>query len=934
MIVNQIHQFSATVTPEELFSHKIYWLNQLSGEIPETNFLTDYVRPINLDGKNKYLNFELSKNLSSHIIHLTNRSYLSIYLVLVATLNILLYKYTGNHDIVVGLPLYREQNRNNVVNKILPLRSLVNNQLSFHDLLNQTKKTLIDAYVHRNYPVSELFELLNIPQALNRNPICDIVILLENIHDSNHLSSIQNDLTFSFTVTEDKIQGKIEYKDFLFKDESIKAIINSYINILNNIIQNPHTSISDISCITETEEHQLLSEFNSNFGAYPVNKTLHQLFEEQVKLTPERTAVVGDRNKLTYEELNTKANQVAKLLQNLDVRDGDFVGICKQRDINFLIAILAILKAGGVYVPIDSTYPLDRIRYMVSNSKVKWLLTDSSCLHGLTTLLKDCSQLKHLVCLDTKPSEPELYQIIAPEIYDQLDFEKLPQENLEVNNTGIDPAYTIYTSGSTGLPKGAIIRHGGAINHIYAQFDALELNESLNFLQTAPASSDISVWQFLAPIIIGGKTIIVNTETVCNPEQLFKIIKEEKITIIELVPVVLTALIEYIHHLSVDERLLPNLKWMMVTGESASVELVNKWLQLYPSIKVVNAYGPTEAADDITQFIIDKPLPENQRTVPIGKPLANLNLYILDAQMQLVPIGAPGEICVSGFGVGLGYWKNKENTDSSFVPNPFMSTAKPLPGTHRDLIYKTGDLGRWLPDGNIEFLGRIDHQVKIRGFRIELGEIEAVLGQHPDVKETVVVVKEDSPGDKRLVGYIVLSLESQVLGNDLDSELKSQNSASIHELLAKLRNFLRERLPEYMVPSYFMLLKALPLSPSGKVDRQALPAPNILTSDLEGSFVPPRTPTEKVVVDIWTHILGREGIGIYDNFFDLGGHSLMAIQVISQLREAFELELPLRSLFEEPTIAKLAERIEKILTVQKLQAPIIANVDNREEIEL
>jgi non-ribosomal peptide synthase protein (TIGR01720 family) len=326
-----------------------------------------------------------------------------------------------------------------------------------------------------------------------------------------------------------------------------------------------------------------------------------------------------------------------------------------------------------------------------------------------------------------------------------------------------------------------------------------------------------------------------------------------------------------------------------------SVELVNQWLQIYPAIKVVNAYGPTEAADDITQFIIDKPLPENKRTVPIGKPLANLNLYILDQQMQLVPVGFPGEICVSGFGVGAGYWKNEASTKLSFVPNPFPSTAKPLPRTDTDFIYKTGDLGRWLPDGNIEFLGRIDHQVKIRGFRIELGEIEAVLERYPDVRESVVVVREDVPNHKCLLAYIVPSSEGS-------------------ELIPQLRNILKERLPEYMVPSAFVLLEALPKTPSGKVDRKALPAPE--GSDLTETFVAPRTAVEETLATVWQQVLGVDRVGIHDNFFDLGGDSILCIQVVAKAHQV-ELNITTKQVFQHQTIAELAMVIG---TTQAIQA--------------
>ncbi len=908
MIANQIRYISSTILPEKVFSQKIYWLNKLSGEIPETNFLNDYLRPIILTGKNKQINFELSQDISHYLKNFTNNSYLSIYVILLAALKILMSKYFDKNDIIVGSPIPQQQDNDALVNKIIPLRSYVSKTLNFSEFILQLKETVIDAYSHPHYDLQEILKILNLPQNQNRHPIFDIVILLENIHNSEYLNNLQNDLTFSFLVTENVIKCKVEYKELLFRDESISLIIDSYIQILTNICQNPHQKISDISCLTTASQHKLLFDFNDNLQDFPVEKSLHQLFEEQVKRTPSQTAVVCGYDKLTYQQLNQRANQLARLLYNSGVKPGEFIGIIKQRDVNFLIAILAILKVGGVYIPIDSTYPQDRIRYMLSNSQVRSVLIDSSC--QFTDLFSDCTQLKHLIFLDVQPEKAALHEIVNAQISDQLDFATLLPENLDINIKGIDPVYMIYTSGSTGLPKGAILRHGGAINHIYAQFHALELTENLTFLQSAPASSDISVWQFIAPIIIGGKTVIVDTETVCNPQKLFEVIQSQNITIIELVPVVLTGLLNYICSLSADVRLLPELKWMMVTGESVSVELVNKWLQLYPAIKVVNAYGPTEAADDITQLIIDHPLAENLSTVPIGKPLANLNLYILDSQMQLLPIGVPGEICVSGFGVGLGYWQNEASTKSSFIPNPFVNYAKPLPGTNTDLIYKTGDLGRWLPDGNIEFLGRIDHQVKIRGFRVELGEIESLLSQHPGVRETVVVAQKQEQGNQQLIAYVVAN---------------TQSAPNISEL----RSFLKEKLPDHMLPSAFVMLESLPLTPSGKVDRQALPVPDNLRPELESTYVMPQTQIEQVIATAWQKVLNVEKVGIEDNFFELGGHSLLMLQIYSQLRELLPKKLSLMEMFKYPTINSLG----KFLSQEENQDFLKTNEESNEKIQ-
>lgn len=895
-----------TIVSDSLFAHKIYWLNKLSEEIPETNFITDYLRPVFFSSKNRYINFELSNDLSDKVIKFANGSYLSIYLILLSNLNILLQKYTSSNDIIIGSPIYRKENNEELMNQIIPLRFNLSKETNFQDFVLEVKTTTIGAYCHSKYPLDKIVKLLDIQNNWSRHPLFDIVMLLENIHDSSHLLHINNDLDISFKLIDNSIKGKIVYNDSLFQEATIENIIKSYLHIIDITINEPNINLADISLVGEGEQHKLLKSFNQNHKKYPVKQSIHQLFENQVEKNHQHIAVVCQNNHLSYQNLNDCANQLANFLANTGVRKGDFVGIIKERDINFLIAILAILKVGGVYVPIDISYPPDRVKYMLFNSEVEIVLTDYSCLDKLAGLIEDSQHLQSLICLDIKPNDKVFPTLLNINIYDQLDFEKFPKTNLDIHSEGIDQAYMIYTSGSTGLPKGAIIRHGGAINHIYAQYDALELSESLTFLQSAPASSDISVWQFLAPILIGGKTIIVDKETVCNPEKLFKTIKKAKITIVELVPIVLNNLLDYISHLSEQERLLSDLKWMMVTGESVPGELVNRWLEMYPDIQVINAYGPTEAADDITQCIIDKPLPGNQRTVAIGKPLANLNLYILDQQMQLVPVGFPGEICVSGFGVGAGYWKNEESTKLSFVSNPFPSTAKPLPGTSTDLIYKTGDLGRWLPDGNIEFLGRIDHQVKIRGFRIELGEIEVAIGQHPFVRENVVIAREDVPNQKRLVAYIIPSLED-------------------NQLVSQLRNFLKERLPDYMIPSAFVLLEELPLTPSGKIDRKALPTPDIQGSNIAETFVPPSTLFEETLARIWEKVLGVNQVGIHDNFFELGGDSILCIQVIAKARQV-ELNITPKQLFQHQTIAELAKIIGTNQAIQAEQGLVIGNL--------
>ncbi|WP_414620776.1 non-ribosomal peptide synthetase [Calothrix sp. CCY 0018] len=884
---------SKKLDSNNLLSRKIYWINKLSGELPETNLMLDYIRPSVGITKNKSLNFELSYDLSQAILKLAKGSYFSSYWILLSTLNILLQKYTRNNDVIVGIPVYYKINTDDLNSKIIPLRTEVIPQLTFKDFIFQVKDEIMGAFNNQNYNVDELIQLLGIPTSPNRCPFFDVVVLLENIHNHKNFNLLNNDITFSFLIDGEVISGNIKYSEQLFQDENIKLMSRYYTNAIESIINNVSTKISDLILLKDTDKHQLLQRFNYNVKEYPIEQTINQLFEQQVSKTPNNIAVIHEGTQLSYKEINEKANQLARLLQKLGVCKGEFVGIFKDRDIYFLIAILAIYKAGGAYVPIDSTYPKNRVKYMLSNSEIKYLLTDFSLLSGVPELLENGSQLLSIISLDNViPEDPLLNNNAGINIYSRPDFYNLNTSNLEQINKAVDPAYMIYTSGSTGLPKGTIVRHDGAINHIYAQFDCLELTEDFCFLQSAPSSTDISVWQFLAPLLIGGKSVIVDIETVAIPEQLFEAIKTEKITVVELVPALFTSLLEYTSHLPNNERSLPNLKWMMLSGESVSPKLINKWLEIYPHIRIANAYGPSEAADDITQFIVDKPFNEKQRTVPIGKPLANLNLYILDEKMKLLPIGAPGEIYVSGIGVGAGYWKNEQKTRNSFVPNPFTDARKNLPENRQDLIYKTGDLGRWLSDGNIEFLGRIDNQVKIRGFRVELGEIEVFLGQHPNVREAVVVVDREEADNPQLVAYIVPSTEAV---------------SSISEL----RSFLKEKLPDHMIPSFFVMLENLPLAPSGKVDRKALPKPDNLRPELDAAYVSPRNEIERKVADIWQKILNVEKVGIQDNFFDLGGHSLNVLQVYSKLRELFPNNLAMTDLFKYPTISSISRYLNQ-----------------------
>ena len=878
-----------------------YWREQLGSNLTILNLPTDKPRPIQLTYQGATESFTLSPDLTQALKALCQREGVTLFMTLLTAFKLLLHRYSQQMDIVVGVPI-ANRNRPEIEDLIgffvntLVLRTNLEGDPSLKELLQRVKQVTLGAYSNQDLPFEKLVEELKPERHLNRNPLFDVMFALQNATESElqlpglTLSSLEEenhtakfDLSLDMFEAEDCLSGIFEYSTDLFEPSTIKRAIEHFQVLLEAVVNQPETAISQLPILTKAERQQLLFHWNDNQAEYPVGSGIHTLFERQVDRTPEAIAVICNEQSLTYRELNGQANKLARCLQNLGLRVGKFVGIYQERSPNFLISILAVLKAGGVYIPLDSSYPSARIECMLANSQAKFLLVDTECTEMMSKSSQEDLALQHLISLDN----PASIQLKELNILGNECWQHLPPDNLQIEVTGSDPAYTIYTSGSTGKPKGIIIRHGGAINHIYAQYDALELTQDLTFLQTAPASSDISVWQFLAPILIGGKTAIIDKETVCNPEELWQVIKQSQISLVELVPIVLRDLINYLSDLPLEPRELTDLQWMMVTGEAVSVTLVNDWLKLYPTIPIVNAYGPTEAADDITQAIIDKPLPENRSTVPIGKPLANLNLYILDRDRNLLPIGVPGEICVSGYGVGIGYWRNEEKTKASFIPNPFPKTAKLLPGIETDLIYKTGDLGRWLSNGSIEYLGRIDNRVQIRGFRIELGEIEATIAKYPEIKDCVVNDWEDSADRKRLVAYYIAeeSIESK-----------------------QLREYLQPKLPDYMIPSAWVQLESFPQTPNGKCDRNALPIPDsTLTTN---NYIAPTTPAEKILTNIWQEVLNVDRVGIGDNFFELGGHSLLATQVVSKIRQNLSLEFPLRCLFEHPTIAKLAPRLQ------------------------
>jgi len=678
--------------------------------------------------------------------------------------------------------------------------------------------------------------------------------------------------------TEQGLVGSLEYNTDLFDAGTISRMLKHFQTLLEGIVANPEQRLSDLSLLTQQERQQLLVEWNDTQADYPKDVCIHQLFEAQAEQTPEAVAVVFEDEQLTYGELNRRANQVAHHLRSLDVCPDSLVGICIERSLEMVVGLLGILKAGGAYVPLDPAYPSERLAFMLEDTQVSVLLTQRPRVEKLP------SHQARVVCLDT-------------------DWETLAQHSEENPKSEVMPdhlAYVMYTSGSTGKPKGVSVIHRGVVRLVkqtnYASFSTEEV-----FLQLAPISFDASTFEIWGSLLNGARLVVMPPHTP-SLQELGQALEQYQVTTLWL-----TA---GLFHLMVDEQIkdLKDVRQLLAGGDVLSVGHVKKVLQEIKGLKLINGYGPTEN----TTFTCCYPITEASLvgiSVPIGRPIANTQVYLLDDHLQPVPVGVPGELYIGGDGLARGYLNRPDLTSDRFIPNPFSDKKG-------DRLYKTGDLARYLSDGNIEFLGRQDDQVKIRGFRIEPGEIEAVLEQHPAVQEVVVMVREDIPGNKRLVAYLVV--------NQLAAPT-----------IPKLQQFLKQKLPEYMVPSTFVLLEVLPLTPNGKIDRRALPAPDTSRPFGEGAYVAPQTPVEEMVAGIWADVLAVKEVSIHDNFFDLGGHSLLATQLISRLRDTFGVEFPLRGLFESPTVASLSERLEAFRrTEQGLVAPPLLPVSREGKLLL
>jgi amino acid adenylation domain-containing protein len=851
-----------------------YWKQQLKNAPPILELPTDYCRPSQPSFQGGQKTFIIPQQLTKQLKELSKQENVTTFMVLLAAFKTLLYRYSQQTDIVVGTPV-ANRDRTEIENLIgcfintIVLRTNLDCNASFLELLQRVKATTLAAYNHQDLPFEELVKELKIERSLASNPLFQVMFVYQEapllgltlpdleittLPIDNGIAKF--DLTLYIEDTKEELIGFLEYSSDLFREDTIERMLDNFYTLLAGIVANPNLNISQLPLLTVSERNKLLIEWNDTQKDYQSDLCLHQFFEIQVTKTPDAIAVVFEDQHLTYNELNNQANRLANYLQRLGVGKDVLVGICLDRSLEMVIGLLSILKAGGAYLPIDPEYPPERIAWMLQDASPFVILSQEYLRENLT------NSLAKIICLDREWNN----------------ITQQSPENLNIQTTPESAAYTIYTSGSTGKPKGVVCTYGGLVNTYLAWQNANLLPNSQDncYLQMASFSFDVFTGDLIKALCSGSKLVICPKELLLEPKKLYQVMVQEKITCADFVPAVLMNLVDYLER---TEQSLDFMKLLIVGSDIwyfRDYQRVKKLCGL--KTKLINAYGVSEATIDSTYFEAEQlELSSDYCLVPIGRPFNNTQIYLLDSNLQPVPIGVWGEIYIGGMSLAQGYLNNPELTKEKFIPNPF----------NEQRLYKTGDLARYLPDGNIEYVGRIDHQIKLRGFRIELGEIESVLTRHPGVREAVVVVK----GEQNILAAYIVPQHSKI---------------SIKEV----RCFLHQQLPEYMIPNAFMLMDALPLTPNGKVDRRAVFNFDPVPTAIETNYTAPSTPIQEILTVIWTQILNLTQVGINDNFFELGGHSLLATQVISQVRKTFQVEIPLGELFSAPTIEQFSQRIE------------------------
>jgi amino acid adenylation domain-containing protein len=852
-----------------------YWRRQLAGAPAVLELPADRVRPAAQSYRGASLSFSLSRELSASLLQLARQENCTPFMLLLAAFNTLLHRYTGQSDIVVGTPMAGRSRAETegligfFVNTLV-LRTDFIGDPSFRQLLALAREASLGAAAHQDLPFEKLVEELQPERDLSRSPLFQVMFALQNVRlEEAALSELQMepageapeiakfDLTLFMSESAGGLGGSLEYNTDLFDSATIARMAGHFKRLLASVAEGPDRRVSALEILTDDERDALLVKYNETAAAYPEASCAHELFERQADETPDAPAVSFRDERVTYGELNRRANQLARRLRELGVGPDVLVGVLVGRSPDMTVALLGVLKAGGAYLPLDSSQPRERLSLVLSDAGVRVLVTHESFRDSLA------GHDARLVCLDSERAA----------------LERLGGQNLDPVATPANLAYVIYTSGSTGTPKGAMIPHRGLVNYLSWCVGAYAVAEGRGAPVHSPVGFDLTVTSLFAPLLAGRETRLLPEED--GVEVLGRALREGRdYSLVKITP----AHLEVLKHLLHAESAAGRTNSLIIGGEALLGEHISFWQQHAPATRLINEYGPTETVVGCCVYEVPRGA-TFAGSVPIGRPIANTRLYVLDRHMRPVPAMVSGELYVGGDGLARGYLKRPAATAEKFVPDPFSKER----GAR---LYRTGDLCRFLAGGEIDYLGRIDHQVKIRGFRIELGEIESALNRHPSVREAVVAVREDVPGDKRLVAYVVAE-------------------AGRLPTLGELRRDLKDGLPGYMMPSALVVLEELPLTQNGKVDQRRLPAPAGAGTTERDTFIAPRSLTELALVEIWEDVLNYRPVGIADDFFDLGGHSVLALSVMAQIQKLFGLDLPLSTFFEGGTIEHLATLIRQ-----------------------
>ena len=856
---------------ERLEEQLSYWRTQLAGAPPLLELPTDRPRPTfkTFHGTDLVLTF--SKRLSEEITRLSRREGATLFMTLLSAFATLLYRYSGQRDILIGTPI-ANRNRAETESLIgffintLVLRTRFAEQKTFRELLGRVRETALDAYAHQDLPFEKLVEELQPERTLSHSPLFQVQFHLQNaVTESFSLSGLSMsevevetqtakfDLLLTIVESKEGLAGRLNYNTDLFDAATIHRMAQHFERLLAAAVANPDEQISRLRFLPDNERDRMLFEWNDTRRDYGIDEPLHLAIAHQAELTPDAAALRFEQDELTYRELNQRANQLAHFLRKLGVGPDGLVGICMERSTEMLVGSLGVLKAGGAYVPLDPRSPAERLSFIIRDAGLSIVLTRE----GLREFFPIADA--RLICLDS-------------------DWTGISQEddtNLDSGVTAANLAYIVYTSGSTGRPKGVLVEHRQLSSYIHGVRERIGLDACTSFAMVQPLTVDSSVTTIYPPLLTGGCLHLITDECAADSQAVATYLRQHQIDYLKIAPSHLAALQQ-----TVDPSMLMPRKLLIIGGEASRVAF-GEQLRTLAQCSIFNHYGPTETTVGVTTYPVNETLKDVPGvTLPIGKPLPNVQAYVLDSQLEPVPFGVAGQLYIGGKNVARGYLNRAQLTAEKFIPDPFSRSA----GAR---LYATGDMARYLADGQLEFLGRKDQQVKVRGFRIELGEIESALRKHEGIREAVLTALTDTNGETRLMAYVVPAAEQTLTAGEL-------------------RAFLKEKLPEYMLPHFFLFLDKLPLTPHGKVDRQALPQPEGNQRELDAPFVAPRNAIEAVLAEIFAEVLRIERVGVNDNFFDLGGHSLLATQLVSRVRKDFQPDLPLRKIFEAPTVAALA----------------------------